>query len=158
MKFLQMAVKIIKMQESVIGLLAWDKARKVKGLNIGRLNHVVSITGDEKEVINRLVEEYESIFGKVSYEVCKKAVKDLIAQMPPEEIPSIFSKSFKSRETKKIPEKLYKQNLDLAVKLEETEKSLDLEQRLRKSFTKESEETIRKIEDTILNKNIDDRK
>ncbi len=157
-KFLQMAEKIIRMQESVIGSLAWDKARKVKGLNISRLDNVISMLGDEREVINRLVEEYESIFGKVSYEVCKKAVKDLIAEIPPEDVPSIFSKSFKSSEIKKIPEKLYKQNLDLAVKLEETEKNLNLEKHLRKNFTKESEEAIRKIENAILNKNINGEK
>ncbi len=140
-----------------MGHIAFDEARKVTGLNIDHGGNI-TFSGDEKEVINRLVIQYGKLFGKASYEVSKEAVKDLIAKMPPEEIPSIFSKNFKFHDSKKVPEKLYKQNLDLAVKLEETEKSLDLEHQLRKSFTKESEETIRKIEDAILNKNIDDRK
>jgi len=85
---LQIPIKIIKEQEMVIGPLAWDEAKKVSGLNVDQNNNSVSFSGDSKEVTNRLVAQYERIFGKASHEVCREAVKDLIAGMSPEEIPS----------------------------------------------------------------------
>ncbi len=87
-QFPQIAIRIIKEQESVIGPLAWDEARKVGGLNIDQLNKLATFSGDQKDVVNRLVAQYERLFGRASHEVCKEAVQDLIAEMPPEEIPS----------------------------------------------------------------------
>jgi len=86
----QIAVRIIKEQEAVIGPLAWDEARKVSGLLIidqkkGEIN--LQELG-AKETIDRLVAQYERLFGKASHEVCKDAVQDIIAEMSPEEIPS----------------------------------------------------------------------
>ena len=85
----QIAVRIIKEQEAVIGPLAWDEARKVSGLLIidqkkGEIN--LQELG-AKETIDRLVAQYERLFGKASHEVCKDAVQDIIAEMEPEEIP-----------------------------------------------------------------------
>ena len=57
-------------------------------LIIDQSHSSVSFIGDEKDVINRLVAQYERLFGKASHEVCREAVQDLIAEMPPEEIPS----------------------------------------------------------------------
>jgi len=87
-KFDQIPIRIIKEQELIIGPLAWDEAGKVVGLNINPAHNFVSFVGDEKDVINRLVAQYERLFGKASHEVCKEAVQDLIAEMPPEEVPS----------------------------------------------------------------------
>ncbi len=84
----QIPLRIIQEQELVIGPLAWDEARKVSGLTIDQINDSVSFSGDAKDVINRLVAQYERIFGKASHEVCREAVHDMIATMPPEEIPS----------------------------------------------------------------------
>ena len=86
--FSQIPIRIIKEQELIIGPVAWDEARKVSGLTIDQSHAVVSFAGDEKDVINRLVAQYERLFGRASHEVCKEAVQDLIAEMPPEEIPS----------------------------------------------------------------------
>lgn len=86
--FNEIPIRIIKEQELIIGPLAWDEARKVSGLTINQSHDFVSFAGDEKEVINRLVAQYERIFGRASHEVCKEAVQDLIAEMLPEEIPS----------------------------------------------------------------------
>lgn len=47
-----------------------------------------TFAGDEKDIINRLVAQYERLFGKASHEVCKEAVQDLLAEMPPDQIPS----------------------------------------------------------------------
>ena len=85
--FDQIPIRIIKEQELIIGPLAWDEARKLSGLTIDQSHSFVSFAGDEKDVINRLVAQYEKLFGKASHEVCKEAVQDLIAEMPPEEIP-----------------------------------------------------------------------
>jgi len=85
---LKIPIRIIKEQELVIGPLAWDEARKVSGLNIDQSHNSASFLGDGKDVINRLVAQYERLFGKASHAVCHDAVKDLIAEMPPEEVPS----------------------------------------------------------------------
>jgi len=84
----QIPIRIIKEQELVIGPLAWDEAGKVSGLNIDQSHESISFSGDEKDVINRLVAQYERIFGKASHETCREAVADIIAEMPSEEIPS----------------------------------------------------------------------
>ncbi len=88
LQFPQIAVRIIKEQELVIGPLAWDEAGKVPGLTFDSSHNTVSVSGDRKEIINRLVAQYERIFGKASHAVCHDAVKDLIASMSPEEVPS----------------------------------------------------------------------
>lgn len=85
---LQIPIRIIKEQELVIGPLAWDEARKVAGLNVDQSQNSVSFSGDGKDIINRLVAQYERIFGKASHAVCHDAVQDILAEMSPEEIPS----------------------------------------------------------------------
>jgi len=59
----------------------------VSGLTIDQAHSFVSFAGDEKDVINRLVSQYEKLFGKASHEVCREAVQDLIAEMKSEEVP-----------------------------------------------------------------------
>ena len=86
--FDQIPIRIIKEQELIIGPLAWDEAQKVTGLLIDQSHSSVAFAGDEKDVINRLVAQYERLFGKASHEVCKEAVQDLLAEMPPDQIPS----------------------------------------------------------------------
>ena len=88
-QFPQIVTRIIHEQELVIGPLAWDEAKKVSGLNVVDIKRgEVSISGDQKEVVNKLVAQYERIFGKASHAVCHDAVQDLLKQMPPEEVPS----------------------------------------------------------------------
>lgn len=89
-QFSQIAIRIIKEQEFIIGSLAWDEARKVQGLQVldqkkGKINLQ---NGDMCVVINKLVAQYERIFGKASHEVCRDAVRDIIATLPPEEVPA----------------------------------------------------------------------
>ncbi len=87
-QFPLIAKRIIKEQELVIGPLAWSEASKVPGLSIDPSHNSVSIAGDSKSIIDKLVAQYERIFGKASHEVCREAVHDIIAEMPPEEVPS----------------------------------------------------------------------
>jgi hypothetical protein len=82
--------RIIKEQELVIGPLAWEEARKVSGLQIidEKKGEVNLQNGDPKNTVDKLVAQYERIFGRASHEVCKESVRDLIAQMPAEEVPA----------------------------------------------------------------------
>lgn len=87
--FNQIAVRIIKEQEGIIGPLAWVEAGKVKGLtSVDAKAHTVSVVGDPKEVIDALVARYEQLFGKLSREVSREAVADLTADIPKDDIPS----------------------------------------------------------------------
>ena len=54
--------------ELIIGPVAWEEARKVKGIHVvdeGR-DAVTIENGDEREVVNHLVEQYEHLFGRAS--------------------------------------------------------------------------------------------
>ena len=86
----QILIRIIKEQELVIGPLAWEEARKVQGLQIIDLkNGEVSLqNGDPKNIVDSLVAQYERLFGRASHEVCRDAVRDIVANMTPEEVPS----------------------------------------------------------------------
>jgi hypothetical protein len=85
---LQIPIKIIKEQELIIGPLAWYEAGKVAGLTIDPSHTSVSFNGDAKDIINRLITQYERIFGRASHEVCREAVRDIISGMSSEEVPS----------------------------------------------------------------------
>ena len=84
------ASKIIKEQELIIGPLAWSEAAKVPGLKIvDQKTGSVDITGeDQKTTINRLVAQYERLFGRASHEVCREAAAALIGGLPAGEIPA----------------------------------------------------------------------
>ncbi len=82
----KIATKIIEEQELVIGPLAWGEAEKVQGLKV--TNHEVDFNnGDPKSVVDRLVGQYERLFGRASHEVCREAVADLLADLPQGDIP-----------------------------------------------------------------------
>jgi hypothetical protein len=87
--FNQMVKKIIKEQELIIGPLAWDEARKVPGLKVvDQKQALVSFdNGDKKSVIDKLVAQYDRLFGRASHEVCRGAVISIISEVSPAEIP-----------------------------------------------------------------------
>lgn len=85
----QIAEKIIEEQELVIGPLAWSEAGKVQGLQVDHARHATILgDGDAKETVNRLVGQYERLFGRASHEVCREAVASMLANFQPSEIPS----------------------------------------------------------------------
>ena len=86
----EIAAKIIKEQELVIGPLAWSEAAKVAGLRVvNRNTSEVSVFGsDQKVVIDRLVAQYERLFGRASEEVCRRAAAALVAKLSPSDVPS----------------------------------------------------------------------
>ncbi len=85
----QISVRIIKEQELIIGPIAWQEATKVAGIQIvDKDKQEVSIQDDPKIVLNRLVEQYSRLFGKVSAEVCKEAAQDLLVELPKDQVPA----------------------------------------------------------------------
>ena len=87
--FSQISLRIIKEQELIIGPVAWSEASKVQGFRvIDQKKGEISFDGDAKDVLNRLVAQYEKLFGKLSHEVCREAVQDLIAELPDSDVPS----------------------------------------------------------------------
>jgi len=82
--------KIIEEQEAIIGPLAWEEAQKVSGLKIDVARHAVNVEGNTREVLERLVSQYEKLFGQASVEVCRDAVRPLLSQLKDEEIPAVL--------------------------------------------------------------------
>lgn len=86
----QLTQKIIHEQESIIGPIAWEEASKVSGLRVDAKAHQVNIEGNPREVLKKLVAQYERLFGRASREVCRDAVRPLLAQVADNEIPAIL--------------------------------------------------------------------
>jgi len=85
----QIATKIIKEQELIIGPVAWSQAAKVQGLHItDQRSGAVSIDGNAPTVIDSLVGQYEHLFGRASKEVCKDAAASLLVSLSSSEVPS----------------------------------------------------------------------
>jgi len=85
----QISLRIIQEQELIIGPIAWQEAGKVPGLNVvNKQGGVVAFNGDAKEVINKLVAQYSRLFGLASTEACRDAVRDILAELPKEQVPS----------------------------------------------------------------------
>lgn len=89
--FDQISLRIIKEQELIIGPIAWDEAKKVPGLKVSDQDHSqVSADGDAKEVVSKLVTQYSRLFGRASTEACKDAVRDLLVDLPQDQVPAIL--------------------------------------------------------------------
>ncbi len=86
----QIAGRIIKEQELILGPLAWDEAANVPHLQIlDRANGSVDIPeGPEgSRVIDELVNRYVDLFGRAAREACREAAHALVADLPPGEVP-----------------------------------------------------------------------
>lgn len=84
----QIAIRIIKEQELIIGPVAWSQAAKVNGLHItDQKIGTVTVDDNSPAVIDRLVHQYEHLFGKASIEVCKEATSDMLSTLQAGEIP-----------------------------------------------------------------------
>lgn len=84
--------RIIKEQQSIIGPVALDQAKKVAGLEVGGGDDV-KITGNKKEVLGNLVNQYAKLFGQASVEVCKEAFSYVADKMSPADIPDVLRSS-----------------------------------------------------------------
>lgn len=83
----QIAVKIIKGQEAIIGPVAIEQAQRVKGMKIEWDKKEVTITGDPADAIDDLIEKYKELFGQISVEVSKEAVSSLVGHLPADGLP-----------------------------------------------------------------------
>lgn len=88
--FSQMAERIIKEQEGVIGPVALEQARKVNGLSVDMQKHEIIFSGNKTEVLEKLIEKYKELFGQASVEVCKDAVRNILSQIPKDQVPSLL--------------------------------------------------------------------
>ncbi|OGC49797.1 hypothetical protein A2716_00330 [candidate division WWE3 bacterium RIFCSPHIGHO2_01_FULL_40_23] len=77
-QFENLVKSIISQQELIIGPVAIEEANKVPGLNISSDGKTATITGDGKAVLEGLVKQYASLFGRVSVEVCREAVSAVV--------------------------------------------------------------------------------
>ncbi|HZE86731.1 MAG TPA: hypothetical protein VE090_00855 [Methylomirabilota bacterium] len=87
--FAQVAEKIIKNQEAIIGPIALEQAKKIAGLEVSNSGNV-KINGNEKGVLTDLVKQYAKLFGQASIEVCKEAVREIKTKIPNNELPEIL--------------------------------------------------------------------
>jgi hypothetical protein len=83
-----MAIRIIEEQELIIGPIAWDEATKVQGMTVEYSKRSVVLLQDEPAVLDKLVAQYERLFGRASLEVCKEAVRDIISEVPQDKLPA----------------------------------------------------------------------
>jgi len=85
----QAVSNIIKEQQAIIGPVALDQAKKVSGLQVTSVDDV-KITGNKKEVLGNLVNQYSKLFGRASVEICKEAFEPFSSKIPAAEIPEIL--------------------------------------------------------------------
>lgn len=85
-----LAAKIIEEQETIIGPIALEQARKVPGLKLDWQQHKVSLEGDKTQILENLVDQYRSLFGRASVEVCKEAVEHYRTQVSQDQLPRIL--------------------------------------------------------------------
>ena len=85
--FDQIAEKIIEQQETIIGPIAIEQAKRVKELTIDWPKHEVDISGSPQAAIDGLVEQYKELFGQIAVETCKEAVARYLTQLPADQQP-----------------------------------------------------------------------
>jgi hypothetical protein len=83
----QMVLEIITAQIEIIGPVAVEQAKKVEGLDLDWEAKKVTISGDQRAVINELVEQYKILFGQISVEVCKEAISRHAQVLSAEDLP-----------------------------------------------------------------------
>lgn len=85
----KLAERIIHEQELIIGPLAWREAKKVPGISVGEKGSV-ALDGDAKKILGNLVKQYEGLFGPASREICREAVRSLLPEASPNDIPVVL--------------------------------------------------------------------
>ncbi len=87
--YVEAIARIIKEQQSIIGPVAIDQAKKVAGLQVGGPDDV-KITGNKKTVLDNLVNQYAKLFGRASVEVCKEAFSSVSDKILTTDVPDIL--------------------------------------------------------------------
>lgn len=81
---------IVLHQQSIIGPLAIDQANKVPGIVFTSQSDIKISANDPKVMLANLVNKYQDLFGAISVEVCKEAIKELPHSIPDSELPEIL--------------------------------------------------------------------
>lgn len=87
--YAQAVAKIIKEQQEIIGPIALEQAKKVSGLEVTSVDDV-RISGNKKDVLGNLVNQYSALFGRASVEVCKEAFQSFSSKIPASDVPDIL--------------------------------------------------------------------
>ncbi len=87
----EIAQRIIKQQETIIGPVAIEQAEHIPNLKVDWDKHEVVVSGDGASVIDKLVEQYKALFGKISVEVCKEAAEPLMGRLPEGKLPKTLA-------------------------------------------------------------------
>jgi hypothetical protein len=82
--------RIIKGQETIIGPVAVEQAKRVPHLKVDWDTHEIAIEGDQAAAVDALVEIYKELFGQISVEVSKEAVSSLISKLAPAQVPEML--------------------------------------------------------------------
>ncbi|HEX8932136.1 MAG TPA: hypothetical protein VF810_03200, partial [Patescibacteria group bacterium] len=77
-------------QETIIGPVAFEQASRVPGLKLDQQTHKVTMEGNTKEILEKLVKQYEQLFGRTSIEVCKEAVRETKVDIKMDDLPDIL--------------------------------------------------------------------
>jgi hypothetical protein len=85
----QIVTKIIKEQEAIIGPVAVEQAMRVNGLEVINADNI-KITGNAKEAVANLVDQYAKLFGRASIELCKEALRGSKVDIPKDQLPEIL--------------------------------------------------------------------
>lgn len=85
--YAQIALRIIKGQEAIIGPMAVEQAKQVDGLEVDWKAQTVTVVGDKVAAIEELIQQYKDLFGHISVEVSKQAAASLMGQLPQESLP-----------------------------------------------------------------------
>lgn len=88
--FSEIVERIIKEQEVLIGPIALEQAKRVKGLSVDLAHHEIKFKGSQTVIIENLIEAYKEFFGQVSVEVCRHAVHKLVSQLPVDQQPALL--------------------------------------------------------------------
>lgn len=80
--------KIIKEQVSLIGPIAVGVAEKVSDMSIEETTFEVHINASNKaDTVDALIARFEALFGEVSVNVSRDAVKNLLKDIPKDGVP-----------------------------------------------------------------------
>ncbi len=81
---------IINHQQMIIGPIAIEQAKKVKGLTVYDNGSVMFESKNFNILIEGLVNTYKKIFGQASVEACKDAIKESQLSLSPSDLPEIL--------------------------------------------------------------------
>ena len=88
--FAKLAEKIIEEQETIIGPIALEQARKIPGLKIDWQLRKVFLEGNKTQILEKLVNQYRNLFGQASVEVCKEATDRFRSQLSSDQLPQVL--------------------------------------------------------------------